>query len=104
MTKGAFRIFCALLKEHGVPLPEPEYRFHPQRRWRFDAAWPAAKLALEQDGGIFTGGRHVRGAALLEEHRKMNEAAILGWRVLRTTPSKLLTMETVDMVRRALAA
>lgn len=69
-----------------IPAPEREYYFHPVRKWRFDHAWPAHKLALEVQGGLFTDGRHNRGAALLKEHEKLNAAAIAGWRVLFTTP------------------
>ena len=25
--------------EAGLPVPIPEYRFHPTRKWRFDYAW-----------------------------------------------------------------
>ena len=29
-----------------VPPPVCEYRFAPPRKWRFDACWPAQRLAL----------------------------------------------------------
>jgi hypothetical protein len=41
----------------GLPPPQVEYRFHDTRRWRFDLAFPDAKVAVEYDG-IF--GRHDR--------------------------------------------
>ena len=42
--------------------PMAEYRFHSERRWRFDYAFPAQRLAVEFDGGqwVFAGGRHNR--------------------------------------------
>jgi len=39
------------IRVNGLPEPEREYRFHPRRKWRFDAAWPDAKLAVEVEGG-----------------------------------------------------
>jgi very-short-patch-repair endonuclease len=69
-----------------VPQPVTEYRFHPTRKWRFDFCWPEKSLALEVDGGGFVQGRHSRGAGMEKDCEKMNEAAVLGWTVLRCTP------------------
>ena len=44
-----------------MPGYNKEFSFHPERRWRFDYAWPALKVALEIHGGVFTNGRHTRG-------------------------------------------
>jgi very-short-patch-repair endonuclease len=65
-----------------VEQPEAEYRFHPDRKWRFDFAWPAFKVAVEVDGGAFTRGRHNTGVGSHNDKDKMNAAAALGWRVL----------------------
>lgn len=56
-----------------------EYRFHPERRWRWDFAFPSQKLAIEVDGR----GRHQTVAGVRSDCEKMNEATRLGWRVLR---------------------
>jgi very-short-patch-repair endonuclease len=61
-----------------------EYRFHPTRKWRFDAAFPSAKVALEIEGGVWNYGRHNRASGFLKDMEKYNEAAMLGWRVIRT--------------------
>ena len=66
-----------------------EHRFHPTRKWRFDYAIPSAKVAVEIDGGVWTGGRHSRGAGQIKDMEKLNAAAIYGWRVLRFTPQQL---------------
>jgi len=60
-----------------------EYRFHDKRRWRFDFAWPEQKLAVEIEGGVWTNGRHTRGAGFIADSEKYNTAALLGWKVLR---------------------
>ena len=59
------------------------------RQWRFDFAWPDRMLAVEIDGGAFSGGRHTRGAGFVEDCRKLNAAVLMGWRVLRFTAGDL---------------
>jgi hypothetical protein len=88
----------------GLPKPEREYRFAPPRRWRFDYAWPAQKLALEQEGGVWTRGRHTRGAGYVKDMEKYSEAAIRGWRVLRCTPQQVADGTALSLVERALEA
>lgn len=87
----------------GLPRPVTEYRFHPVRKWRFDYAVPALMIALEVEGGVWTGGRHTRGAGYLGDVEKYNEAALLGWLVLRCTPSKLRT-QGLALLQRAVNA
>ena len=70
--------------------PVPEHRFAPPRRWRFDLAFPDRKLAIEIEGGAFTRGRHTRGAGFVKDMEKYNAAVLLGWRLLRFTPSQVL--------------
>jgi hypothetical protein len=95
-------LFLARLKAEGLPLPTAEYRFHPARKWRFDWAWIAEKIALEVDGGVWTGGRHTRGAGFLKDMEKMNAAAALRWRVLRCTPSTLCKTDTIELLKTVL--
>ena len=97
-------LFMALCKGAGLPVPVTEHRFHPERKWRFDLAWVPQKVALEVEGGAWTGGRHTRGAGFIKDMEKYNEANALGWSVLRCTPDQLCRMMTIDMVKRAMAA
>jgi very-short-patch-repair endonuclease len=89
----------------GLKTPETEYRFCPPRRWRFDFAWPAVRIALEIEGGIWTGGRHVRGLGYTRDLEKYNAAHRLNWRVFRFTPrqiedgSALAFLQTVEELR-----
>jgi very-short-patch-repair endonuclease len=69
--------------------PKEEYRFHPKRRWRFDLAIPELKVAIEIEGGIWTGGRHTRGTGYQKDMEKYNAAQMLGWKVFRYTPQQL---------------
>ena len=61
---------------------EPEYRFDPERKWRFDLCWPSAMTAVEINGSIFTRGRHTRGKGFLADREKINRAQRLGFAVL----------------------
>lgn len=86
-TSSLFPRACAA---SGLPPPIAEYRFDAPRRWRFDWAWPECRVALEVEGGVWSGGRHTRGGGFLGDMEKYNRAAELGWRVFRTVPSRLL--------------
>lgn len=80
----------------------PEYRFAPPRRWRFDYAWPAHKVALEVEGGVWTGGRHTRAVGFMKDMEKYNEAACLGWRIVRVVPTELHSQKTKALIMRML--
>ena len=76
-------VLLAEIEQNNLPKPEREYRFHPKRKWRFDFAWPEIKAAVEVEGGIWITGRHNRGQGFIDDCEKYNEAALLGWTVLR---------------------
>lgn len=78
-----------------------EYRFHPKRRWRFDYAFPEHKIALEVEGGVWTGGRHVSPQGFLGDIEKYNTAGLMGWRVFRTTPDNLYKTATLALIKQA---
>lgn len=69
--------------------PIAEYRFHPVRRFRFDYAWLNALVAVEIEGGIYTNGRHTRGKGYKADMEKYNLATLLGWVILRYTPTDI---------------
>lgn len=95
--------FLSLLSTFKIQLPIPEYRFHHTRQWRFDYAWPQKKIALEIEGGVFTQGRHSRGAGMVGDMEKYNNAAVLGWRIIRTTPSNLCKSSTIQLINQILS-
>lgn len=74
-----------------------EYRFDPERRWRFDYAIPDKKIAIEVEGGVWQYGRHNRATGFVKDMEKYNRAAILGWKLLRYTPDNLLGQATQDI-------
>jgi len=95
-----FTQFCA--KELGVECIK-EYQFYKSRRWRFDYALPKYKIALEVEGGVWTQGRHIRPKGFLGDMNKYNTATLCGWRVFRTTPNKLLSSETLLLLKNAIS-
>lgn len=88
--------------DNRLPVPSVEHRVCDSRRFRFDFAWPDERVALEVEGGAWTGGRHTRGIGFIRDMEKYNLAACLGWRVLRCVPSDLCTMDTVRMIHACL--
>lgn len=79
-----------------------EYQFHKNRKWRFDYALPAYKIALEVEGGVWTQGRHVRPQGFLGDIEKYNTATLMGWRVFRCTPSNLVSDRTLLLIKNAI--
>lgn len=97
--------FCELWRRMGPDLPlEREHRFHPTRKWRFDVAWPERRVAVELEGGVWTRGRHTRGAGYRRDMEKYNTAAAMGWTILRFAVNDLDydPLGVVEQVSRAL--
>lgn len=66
-----------------------EYQFHPRRKWRFDWAFlDPIKVAIEFDG-LYGGGAHTSVNMVAKDSEKMNQAAILGWVVIRVNSASL---------------
>ena len=61
-------------------------------------------VAVEVDGGTWTGGRHVRGAGYRRDAEKLNAAAALGWFVYRLTPDMASDPDQVAAIMAATAA
>lgn len=130
MKSDLERIVETHMIQVGLPHPETEYKFHPTRKWRFDIAFPSVKVAVEIEGGIYggrvycqncgslvkqqvksgamvevrVGGRHSRGSSFEKDAEKYNEAAILGWLVIRLTESMIKSGTGVEFIERAVAA
>ena len=88
------------LSNDPLPMPERQHRFGPSRKWRFDFAWPLLMVALEVDGGTWSGGRHTRGAGFERDCEKLSEAACQGWRVLRVTTNQVKSGQALTWCER----
>jgi very-short-patch-repair endonuclease len=93
-----FALHCKINKL----LPEREYAFAPKRKWRFDFAFPVSKVAVEIEGGTWSGGRHSRGPGFEADCFKYSEAAALGWRVIRVTTEMVSSSLAIGFTLRAL--
>jgi very-short-patch-repair endonuclease len=82
--------------------PETEDRFCQKRRWRFDYCFPDKKIAVEVEGGTWINGRHNRASSIERDLEKYNEAALMGWMVLRFTTEQVTSGLAIDTIRRAL--
>jgi len=92
------------MKAYRLPAPEREHVFAKPRRWRFDFAWPDRKLAAEVEGGTWVRGRHSRGAGMRKDADKYNQAAIMGWYVLKLTSDMVKDGSAIQTVKDALKA
>lgn len=117
------------IQDRGLPMPQKEYQFHAERRWRFDFHWKhiGKLLAVEVEGAIFgrpvvchqcgqqvkrqvngkwvvvrEGGRHNTGVGIEGDMEKYNEAALYGWRVIRVTSTMIRDGRAIDWIERAL--
>jgi len=61
------------------------------RKFRFDAANPTLKIAIEVEGGIWLGktGGHTSGIGYQQNMEKYNLAVMEGWKVLRYSPQTM---------------
>lgn len=95
-------MFCFLVVSQLRVKVEKELKFHPERKWRFDYAIPEYKIAIEVEGGVWTGGRHTRSQGFLGDVEKYNAAAVLGWRLLRVVPTTLMSSNTLQMIHQCI--
>jgi len=70
---------------------EPEFLFHPQRKWRWDYILSGHRIAVEIQGQIWHKGGHTSGKGMQRDMDKRNAGVMLGWRVL--------TFSTDDVIR-----
>ncbi len=97
-------LFTVACPKMGLPTPTPEYKFHATRKWRIDYYFEAngRKVGLEVEGGIWTNGRHTRGAGFAGDMEKYNAAGAMGITILRVAPCDLLKTETFNLIKKTL--
>jgi hypothetical protein len=91
-----------------------EFAFHSKRKWRFDYVLVNIKgtsttlthpmIAIEIEGGTWIQGRHSRPMGMQGDVDKYNEAARLGWYVIRFTTQDVLTGKAREFLRSWLCA
>lgn len=70
--------------EKALTLQE-EYKFHVERKWRFDWCIPAIKVAIEYEGVYGQQSRHTNPKGYSQDAEKYSSASMMGWIVLRYT-------------------
>ena len=76
-----------------------EFRFIPERRFRFDFAFLPPLIAFEIDGAV-----HRIKARFMGDREKGNLATLRGWRVLHVSPAQVRSGEALALARLSLAA
>ena len=85
-----------------LPAPVEQFRAIPGRRFRWDLAWPAQKLLVEVQGGIWTGGKHSTGVGVTRDCEKANLAALAGFRCLAVTSNHITSGKALRWIQEAL--
>ena len=88
----------------GLPRPEFELEYIPNRKFRLDIAFVASKTGLEVQGGIFMRGRtgHTSIKGMKRDMEKHNLTLLNGWRVLHVLPQEVCMLDTVKMIKKLL--
>jgi hypothetical protein len=107
-------VLLSLILAEGLPIPTFGHVFHPDRLWRFDAAYIEEMIAVEVDGGIHgvgpacpvcgrrAQGGHNSAAGFTSDREKINTAQVMGWIVLSVTNKQIEAGQATDFIRRAL--
>lgn len=97
-------LFAFQVRVSNLPPAQREHAFARDigRQWRFDFAWPDRQIAAEIEGGIWTGGRHSRGAGFSKDIVKYNAAAELGWFVFRFSGDDVNNGSALAQIERVL--
>jgi very-short-patch-repair endonuclease len=93
--------FEEMWKSLGGPDLSPEFRFHKERKWRFDYCHERTRVAIELDGGIFSKGRHTTAKGFQGDCDKFNAAAEDGFYVFRLATG-MVTQERVETIIRTI--
>lgn len=120
------RLFAQLV-DSGLQ-PEREYKFCHDRKWRADLAFPALKIIIEVEGGLYgkpvicdkchlpvmrnlgggrrmpvrESGRHNTGAGFEKDVEKYNWAEIDGWMVLRFSGTMIKNGNAIKIILEAI--
>lgn len=102
MLSASEERFALQVRVMHLPAPEREFLFHPTRRWKIDFAWPDREIAVEIEGGTYSGGRHVRPEGFELDCEKYNALAERGWRLFRFTSKMVKDGRAIDQIGRVL--
>lgn len=87
-------------------LIETEFRFHPVRKWRTDWHVVDTKILIEFEGGLFAKGKqgHSSINGIHRDIEKYNNAALLGYTVIRVTPKHVESGQALQWIEQAVSS
>lgn len=91
-TESLEAMFAKQVERFGLPTPVTQFKFDDTPvDWRWDFAWPAYKLLVEVNGGIYqdppTGHRSIRG--IVRDYAKLNAATARHWWSIALEPKEV---------------
>ena len=92
-------IFENLLKKEDIEFIT-EFDFFHKRKWRVDYMITNGKnrVAVEVEGGIWTGGRHTSPQGFIKDMEKYNKLSECGILLLRYSYENLTKKETIEQI------
>lgn len=95
----AFQMRCA-----GLPDPETQIKVVPARKFPWDFGWPAYRLLVEVQGGIWRkgGGAHSHPSNIMRDVEKQQLAVIHGWYVFPVTTDEVSNGQALQLITLAL--
>lgn len=101
MKIDPYKLFEISLRQSDiVPFFYREFYFSNKRKWRVDFCWPDQRLAVEIEGGSWTGGRHTRGKGFQGDMEKYNSLAMMHFCLLRFTPQQVRSGEAILTIEK----
>ena len=99
------RLFRNQIQLAGFPEAKEQHRFHPERKWMLDFAWPEVKLGCEIEGGIWRkgGGAHSHPLNIERDIEKHNALVMCGWTFFRFTPQIIQSGAGLRMIEEWMA-
>ena len=87
---------------HNGPTPMiKEYKFNNKRKWRVDFYNPLARIAVEIEGGIWSGGRHIRPAGFIKDIEKYNSLSSFGILLFRVPAHQITSKWVIPIIETA---
>lgn len=102
MTKSELeeQLWLLILNEPDIPRPKRQFKFHPDRRWKADFAWPDENLLVEVQGGVWIKGGHTRGKGFIKDRERNNEAQLIGFFVLEVCREHIESGKAIEWIKR----
>lgn len=95
-------MFALQCEQAGLPTPLREYAAVPGRRYRWDFAWPEARVLVEINGGTYAHMGHSTGPGIARDYEKSNLAMLAGWRTFVFDRRMVEAGTALDVTAKAL--